>query len=56
MYWTDYVADKIYSSDLSGENVEVIVDTQLDVPGTKLDDMYIVSCTLCYLNGCLLVP
>ena len=34
MYWTDYLQDAIFRADLSGENTETVVDTQLAVPGT----------------------
>lgn len=33
MYWTDYLEDAIFRADLSGENIETVVDTQLAVPG-----------------------
>ena len=45
MYWTDYLDNKIYRSDLSGENVETIVDSQLEVPGK-----YITQCTALVYN------
>ena len=33
MYWTDYLENAIFMSDLSGENVTTLVDMQLDVTG-----------------------
>ena len=36
MYWTDYITNSIYRSDLSGDNVETVVDSQLEVPGSYM--------------------
>ena len=36
MYWTDYLQNAIFMSDLSGENVMTLVDTQLDVTGDNM--------------------
>ena len=51
MYWTDYLDNKIYRSDLSGENVEIIVDSQLEVPGIM--HMYYIFCTSLYVSLCV---
>ena len=43
MYWTDYLENAIFMSDLSGENVTTLVDMQLDVTGNICKQVIILK-------------